>query len=340
MRPAQNAGGAVAAAGIRNSRKGGRQGSVLIVVLWVLLTISLLAGRYMVHNRGKTAAAIYGWENLVREQALLSVLELYATAGQPLPENVASTAPGETPVEGEAGQGPAAAGGEEDRAAGATADWQPLTVGEVDLYVRVSEEDERLNLSSAAEDAVRETIRNGLGDYRLEEADQLTDALLDWRDADDEVRTAGAEAGYYVDAELPWVPADGPFKTMTEALLVRGVTRELFWGAAPPGYYGGDGFATEAETEAETEADDRRREADVEAEEAGLPGSAAPGGFCIFEAFTVSPQHARRVDVCFPAAGRDTPVYSVVLWPQGRDWKQLWCYRRFYRLPAVEEGSR
>ncbi|MBN2232430.1 MAG: general secretion pathway protein GspK [Deltaproteobacteria bacterium] len=313
----------------------GRRGSVLIVVLWVLLTISLLAGRYMVHNRGKTAAAIFGWEELVREQALLSVLELYATTGQPLPESPAATAPETAAGDGARAAEPAA---EENAAAGiadAAVGWRALTVGEVDILVRVSEEDERLNLSSAAEDAMRETIRNGLGDYRLEEADRLTDALLDWRDADDEVRTDGAEAGYYVDAKLPWVPADGPFKTITEALLVRGVTRELFWGVDPPGYYGGDEFAAEAETEA----GDRRREADVEVEEAGLPGSAAPGGFCIFEAFTVSPRHARRVDVCFPGEERDTPVYSVVLWPQGRGWKQLWCYRRFYRLPAAEEES-
>lgn len=54
------------------------------------------------------------------------------------------------------------------------------------------------------------------------QADSLTDALLDWRDRDEEPRTAGAEGDWYRGrGELP--PRDGPLANPAELRRVRGI---------------------------------------------------------------------------------------------------------------------
>src|SRR5262249_37072486 len=50
----------------------------------------------------------------------------------------------------------------------------------------------------------------------------LTDAVLDWSDADDEERPHGAEHRWYESLPLPTAPANRPFRAVGELLLVRG----------------------------------------------------------------------------------------------------------------------
>jgi len=56
------------------------------------------------------------------------------------------------------------------------------------------------------------------------------DAILDWRDRDDTIRTSGAEAGYYERLDFPYSMRNGSFQTMRELLLVRDVTDETYYG--------------------------------------------------------------------------------------------------------------
>jgi type II secretory pathway component PulK len=52
-------------------------------------------------------------------------------------------------------------------------------------------------------------------------ADALTDALLDWRDADDSVRASGAERAWYMAGKLP-APRNDSLASIEELRLVRG----------------------------------------------------------------------------------------------------------------------
>lgn len=52
-------------------------------------------------------------------------------------------------------------------------------------------------------------------------ADSLTDAFLDWRDADDSARTFGAERRWYLSREEP-APRNGPLASVDELRSVRG----------------------------------------------------------------------------------------------------------------------
>jgi type II secretory pathway component PulK len=59
---------------------------------------------------------------------------------------------------------------------------------------------------------------------RLLHADSLVDALLDWRDADDEPREHGVEAGWYRERRRA-APRNGPLVAVEEMVHVRGFER-------------------------------------------------------------------------------------------------------------------
>lgn len=278
-----------------------RRGSILIVVLWILLLISMLAGRYLSHNRGKAAAAAYGWQSLVREQAFQSVLELYATGGQPLPkeENAGKIQP---PTDGENNEPADATAATEQ-----LLPWHELTIGGLNVLVRESPEKKRINLNSAADDAIRTRLRQGLGEDRQEEADQVADALLDWRDPDDLVRSAGAEKDFYRQEGAAYEPADGPFKALTEMLLVRGVTPELFWGDAS--------VIASSDPEAQAGDEDDGRETT----------------FSLINAFTIRGKNVKRVEVVFPQEDGSAIEITGLLEQKNRKWELLRCYRCYLR---------
>ncbi len=86
----------------------------------------------------------------------------------------------------------------------------------------VSDEESRLNLNSATFE-------------QLSNIDGLTPdvaaAIIDWRDADNEVTPGGAEADYYASLRPPYLPRNGPLQTVRELLMVRGITPELLLGS-------------------------------------------------------------------------------------------------------------
>jgi general secretion pathway protein K len=61
-------------------------------------------------------------------------------------------------------------------------------------------------------------------------AEELVDAIKDWIDADDEVTGAGAEGAYYAGLRRPYTAKNAPIDCIEELLMVKGVTRELFYG--------------------------------------------------------------------------------------------------------------
>jgi general secretion pathway protein K len=87
--------------------------------------------------------------------------------------------------------------------------------------VRVVDEAGKLNVNIATKEQL-------MALPYMEES--IADSILDWRDGDDDVRTEGAEAGYYENLPFPYTIRNGPFKTIRELLRVKGVTPELLYG--------------------------------------------------------------------------------------------------------------
>jgi DNA uptake protein ComE-like DNA-binding protein len=59
----------------------------------------------------------------------------------------------------------------------------------------------------------------------------VAEAILDWLDADAQARPLGAENDYYQGLEEPYSPRNGLPDCLEELLLIKGVTREMLFGA-------------------------------------------------------------------------------------------------------------
>ncbi len=94
--------------------------------------------------------------------------------------------------------------------------------------IRVVGEAGKVNINTASDP----TLRKIVGQFGLEgEArDVVVDSILDWIDADDFTRINGAENDYYRSLKEPYNCKSAPMDSIEELLLVRGVTRDLFYG--------------------------------------------------------------------------------------------------------------
>lgn len=69
-----------------------------------------------------------------------------------------------------------------------------------------------------------------LYDLDMDQRAEIIDAILDWRDQNDLLRVNGAENDYYQSLSPPYLPRNGPFFSVEELLLVRGITEDMFYG--------------------------------------------------------------------------------------------------------------
>ncbi len=60
--------------------------------------------------------------------------------------------------------------------------------------------------------------------------EETADSILDWLDEDDDPREFGVEYDYYEALEPAYTPTNGPFRSVEELMLVRGVTPDLMFG--------------------------------------------------------------------------------------------------------------
>ncbi len=87
--------------------------------------------------------------------------------------------------------------------------------------VEITDESSKLNIN---------TITGKQLMYLPDMTEQIADAILDWRDRNDEPRTAGVESAYYSALPYPYLTRNGAFATIRELLLVKGVTEAMLYG--------------------------------------------------------------------------------------------------------------
>ncbi len=89
----------------------------------------------------------------------------------------------------------------------------------------------QLNLNRMDEQQLRDFFSYVLGNFSV--ADQLSQAIADWRDLDDDKRPAGEERDGYIKKGLLVLPTNGPFRQVEELLMVEGMTSQIFEAVAP-----------------------------------------------------------------------------------------------------------
>jgi len=111
----------------------------------------------------------------------------------------------------------------------------PLELGRVTgefgggtYQVDVQDESGKINLNMVAEQQLHSLLTvTGIDEH---DADIITDSVMDWRDQDSAYRLNGAESDYYQSLNPPYETKNGRFDAIEELLLVRGMTREYFYG--------------------------------------------------------------------------------------------------------------
>ena len=186
-------------------------GSVLIVVLWAsvgLVSIALLFGHAMLMTYRGADNDLAGRQ---AEQAIEGAVR-YAESLLVNP-----TVPGVLP-EVSSYEGEAVTVGEATFwFFGPPADTTAGTQGEYGLV----DEAAKLNLNTATLEMLK--LLPGM-------TDEFAAAIIDWRDADDDVTSGGAESSTYAQKNPAYKAKNAPFESIEELALVNGATREILYG--------------------------------------------------------------------------------------------------------------
>jgi type II secretory pathway component PulK len=203
------------------------QGSILILVLWVLFFLAALTVAIGTHVSSTMIAAERLWDRAVSRSLAESGAQLALAqvightnvwdgiaddawnrdeslfVGQPVGEAVCNVS--------------------------------FLTVeakGSVVTNAGVIGEDGKLNVNMIVKDEnMSRALANlvtAIGKRNAGQADQLVAAIQDWIDEDDEMLTVGAESGYYAGLSPSYACANGPMRTLAELRMVKGMSGSLY----------------------------------------------------------------------------------------------------------------
>jgi general secretion pathway protein K len=101
-----------------------------------------------------------------------------------------------------------------------------FSLDDAEIRLMIRDESAKIDLNAASDALLKGLLLSaGLDE---EQANQLLDAILDWRDADDLTRPQGAERDRYEALGLPYIPTNAPFQTVDELQRVIGVTPDLY----------------------------------------------------------------------------------------------------------------
>ena len=89
------------------------------------------------------------------------------------------------------------------------------------------DEERRLNINRASAIVLKQFFET-VAQISSQDAVDIADAIIDWRDEDDEPLENGAESPYYEALENGYACKDAPFEILEELMLVKGMTRPVF----------------------------------------------------------------------------------------------------------------
>lgn len=221
-----------------NARDRSRErGVALILVLWVFMTLGVVALDFSRYMRDDAMAAL----NLADETrgyylALAGMNRAIYDATREREEQLGAA--GEA-AEADAGNDQAGDGVPDVERITADGQWHEGTFGGGTWAVRMTDEAGRVSLNKAPEAIIRRIVTSvlsggnvteGIDVHEQRDIDTIVDSIRDWRDCDSLTRVNGAEDDYYLGLRRPYHAKNGFFDSVQELLSVRGVTPDLFYG--------------------------------------------------------------------------------------------------------------
>lgn len=177
-----------------------QKGLALVLVLWVLTLLTIMAGSFTLSMR-RESSIIFGLTNRAQAQA-------YAEAGLALAELMML---------------------EDDPARRWRADGQiyEFSFDEALIRVRILAENGKVDINRADLQLLLKLLSHApMLDDRSQS--RVANAILDWRDPDDETREDGAEKKEYQAAGLSYGPRNQAFQSIEELQMVLGVDAMLY----------------------------------------------------------------------------------------------------------------
>lgn len=176
-----------------------QQGLALVIVIWILTLLTLMAGSFALSMRRESSVG-YAITSNAKALAL-------AESGLYLAEfNLGQTDP------------------EQRWLANGTI--YEIIGRESRMRIRVFSEAGKVDINMAGEEPLAAVLKSVLPDDW--ERQHLLNAILDWRDADDDTRTQGAEKRQYKSAGLSYGPTNAAFQSLEELQLVLGMNEAVY----------------------------------------------------------------------------------------------------------------
>ncbi len=111
---------------------------------------------------------------------------------------------------------------------------EKIPFGNGEITYTITDENGKIGINNASRGVLLKVMKY-VGIELGEERDIIVDSILDWIDKDSNHRINGAEEEYYKKEGLPYSAKNGRIETLTELLKVRGMTKEIFYGAPENG---------------------------------------------------------------------------------------------------------
>ncbi|MEI7938902.1 MAG: general secretion pathway protein GspK [Verrucomicrobiota bacterium] len=118
----------------------------------------------------------------------------------------------------------------------------PLTIGHGTVNWKITDLESKFNINSP-EPILQQVLPQALTLMGVApgEATPIVNSILDWIDPDDQTHVEGAETPYYEGLTPPYASKNGPIDDISELLLIKGVTPEIYYGGiatnVQPNYY-------------------------------------------------------------------------------------------------------
>jgi general secretion pathway protein K len=197
-------------------RLNSRDGIVLFIVLWVLTLLSMIVSAFCYEMKTEV--------NTTRNFKEQTQAHYIAHAGF----TMAITELIEGPITPQRMTENAEQADEKKPPLRINADNPEVPFGEGEYGIHIDNESGKININFAGDELLRVLFRQ----FKLTETelDTIVDSILDWRDEDHLHRLHGAEDDYYRSLPEPYQCRDGFFDSPEELMLVRGISKEMYYG--------------------------------------------------------------------------------------------------------------
>ena len=110
----------------------------------------------------------------------------------------------------------------------------PLGPGHISVTITDMERKWDINMVANPRNPQKEILQKALAEVGVTDAEQsstIIDSILDWINPNESAGFSGAKSDYYLHLNPPYYCKNGHIDDISELLLIKGITPEIYWGS-------------------------------------------------------------------------------------------------------------